>query len=151
MTDQATANLLSQYLTLDPSRRRELYSAFRAEINAMSRAGQVEEALAALRQAVSISNDYSTSLALYRLLKKVRTAQESGEKTATKRTKLAILGSYTTMQLTWLIDLFLFGSGIDVEIYEAEYGVLRQEIYNPESELYRFQPIPSIVNPSRSW
>ncbi|MCH8745830.1 MAG: hypothetical protein IIB31_09310, partial [Chloroflexi bacterium] len=64
MTDLATGNLLTQYLTLDPSRRRELYPAFRAEINAMSQAGRAEEALAALRQAVSISDDYSTSLAL---------------------------------------------------------------------------------------
>ncbi len=140
MTDLATGNLLTQYLTLDPSRRRELYPAFRAEINAMCQGGRAGEALAGLRQAVSISNDYSTSLALYRLLKKARAAQEIGETTNTKRLKLAILGSYTTMQLTWLIDLFLFGSGVDVQIYQAEYGVLRQEIYNPESELYKFQP-----------
>ena len=71
MTEPATGNLLTRYLTLDPSRRRELYPAFRTEIDAMSRGGRAEEALAALRQAVSISNDYSTSLVLYRMLKKV--------------------------------------------------------------------------------
>jgi FkbH-like protein len=39
-----------------------------------------------------------------------------------------------------LIELYLFGAGIAAEIYEADYGVFRQEILDPDSGLYRFGP-----------
>jgi FkbH-like protein len=138
MTDIAVTSAINQYLTLDPSRRQETYPAFRAEIDTAIKEGQSGEVLAPLRQAVSIGSDYSTLLSLYRLVSRARAAQ--GLDASVKRPKVAIVGSYTTQQLTWLIDLFLFAGNIDAEIYEAEYGVLRQEVYNSASELYRFQP-----------
>ena len=85
-----------------------------------------------------VGSGYSTLLSLYRLVSKARLAQDGT--TLAARPRLAVLGNYTTQQLTWLIDLFLFGAGIEAQIYEAEYGVLRQEVYNPDSQLYRFQP-----------
>lgn len=146
MTEVRTIDPITQYLTLDPSRRSEVFPGFRSEIDAMARDGRANEALSALHQAVSIGNDYSTSLSLYRLIKKVRNTLSEGDQ-GTRPFRVALLGSYTTMQLTWLIDLFLFGAGIDAEIYEAEYGVLRQEVYNQQSELYRFQPQLVILLP----
>jgi hypothetical protein len=138
VTNTAISDSINHYLTLDPSRRREVFPAFRSEIEAMTRDGQTAEALAALRQAVPVGSGYSTLLSLYRLVSKARLAQDGT--TLAARPRLAVLGNYTTQQLTWLIDLFLFGAGIEAQIYEAEYGVLRQEVYNPDSQLYRFQP-----------
>ena len=138
MTDVAVSSPITQYLTLDPSARAEVFPAFRGEIGAAIKDGKAGDALKALRQAVSIGPDYSTLLSLYRLVCRAREAERRDA--LVKRPKVALVGSYTTQQLTWLVDLFLFGGSIDAEIYEAEYGVLRQEVYNPDSELYRFQP-----------
>ena len=63
--------------------------------------------------------------------------------------RLAVLGSFTTKQLVALIDLYLFAAGIDAEIYEADYGVFRQEILDPQSALYEFGP--QIVFLATSW
>jgi len=53
---------------------------------------------------------------------------------------LAILGGPTTIQVRQLLELFLAGEGIAAEIYEAEYGLFRQEILTPSSGLNRFAP-----------
>jgi hypothetical protein len=138
VTSAVTSDPLNQYLTLDPSRRGEVFRAFRSKIEAMTGDGQAAEALAALRRAVSVDSGYSALRSLYRLVSKARAAQEG--KTLAAQPRLAVPGSDTTQQLTWLLDLFLFGAGMDAQIYEAEYGVLRQEVYNLDSPLYRFQP-----------
>ena len=39
-----------------------------------------------------------------------------------------------------MVELFLFASGIGVDLYEADYGVFRQEIIDPDSQLYRRKP-----------
>ena len=47
MTNTAISDSINHYLTLDPSRRGEVFPAFRSEIEAMTRGGQTAEALAA--------------------------------------------------------------------------------------------------------
>lgn len=54
--------------------------------------------------------------------------------------RVAVLGSYTTSQLTALLPLAAARAGVAVEIYECGYGQYRQEILDPDSELYRFAP-----------
>ena len=51
-----------------------------------------------------------------------------------------MLGSFTTHQLVTLLELYLFAGRVRAEIYEADYGTFRQELLDPESELYRFRP-----------
>jgi FkbH-like protein len=92
-----------------------------------------KELVADLRRLVSPDMDYSSAQALARLIKKL---DQPGKVSC----RLAILGGFTTTQLTELIRLFLFASGIPVEIHEAEYGVFRQEILDGDSELYAFKP-----------
>ena len=53
---------------------------------------------------------------------------------------VAVLGSCTTHQLNSLIELYLCAGRVGAEIYEADYEIYRQELVDPESELYRFQP-----------
>ena len=54
--------------------------------------------------------------------------------------RLATLGSFTTDPLVRFLELFLFASGIGVERFESDYGVLDQEILDPSSPLHAFRP-----------
>lgn len=57
-----------------------------------------------------------------------------------RRAKVAVLGSYTTSQLCALLPVAAARSGVAVEVYEAGYAQYRQEILNPASGLYAFDP-----------
>jgi FkbH-like protein len=59
---------------------------------------------------------------------------------AARRTKLALLGGFTTQLVRPLLELVCFRDGIDLEIYEAEYGQYRQEVLDRASGLHRFRP-----------
>lgn len=79
---------------------------------------------------------YSEASAAARSLSKRRKAGAR----STTRVRVAVLGTTTTTQLTALLDLFLFSHNLDADIYEAPYGLLRQEILDPTSDLYKFAP-----------
>lgn len=57
-----------------------------------------------------------------------------------RRSKLAVLGSSTTSQLAALLPLACARAGLQVEVYEAPYGQYRQEVLDPASGLYAFDP-----------
>jgi FkbH-like protein len=59
---------------------------------------------------------------------------------AARRLKLALLGGFTTQLLRPILDVACFAHGIDAEIYEAEYGLYRQEVLDRASGLHRFRP-----------
>lgn len=59
---------------------------------------------------------------------------------AQRSIRLAVLGSTTTAQLVPLVRLAALRRGIDADVYEAPYGQYRQEILNPESRFYSFEP-----------
>lgn len=54
--------------------------------------------------------------------------------------KVALLGSYTTTQLATMLRLAAFREGIALDIHQADYGQYQQEIINPSSGLYAFDP-----------
>jgi FkbH-like protein len=80
--------------------------------------------------------DYTTASSFSRILKQLRKTERGGERVS----KIAILGGSTTHQLVDLLDLWLCASRIRGEIYEADYGVMRQEILDPSSGLHEFRP-----------
>ena len=45
--------------------------------------------------------------------------------------RIAICGGYDVSSLAPLVELFLFGVGLSCDVYEAPYGVFRQEILDP--------------------
>jgi len=120
--------LLQAYLQADAPSRAPRF----ADMVQILRGLPEDEALAWARRTVSPQLDYSSLMKLRRFL------QPRG--TAAHRRRLAVLGGPTTIQLRQLIEVFLEGEGIDAEIYEAEYGLFRQEILTPGSGLDRFQP-----------
>jgi FkbH-like protein len=95
-----------------------------------------EDAVALLRNTVAPDMDFTTAVAATRRLKKLR--REGARSGVSAR--VAVLGSTTTTQLSAFLDLFLFAQNIDAEIYEAPYGLLRQEILDPTSDLHQFKP-----------
>jgi FkbH-like protein len=54
--------------------------------------------------------------------------------------RLAVLGSFTTSQLTDAVRLAALRLRIRLEVYECGYGQYRQEILDPGSGLYAFAP-----------
>ncbi len=106
------------------------------ELKSAVAAGRLKEAATGLRYALLPDLDYSSAQALlrfYRLLKGQGGGRES-------QVRIAVLGGYNTSSLAPLIELYLFGAGASSEIYESHYGVFRQEILDPNSRLYSFEP-----------
>lgn len=98
--------------------------------------GHYDEALAAIRRVVSPRLDFAAAQSLHRLYARCR------GKTSTKlqTIKLAVLSSSTSDQLVQIIELFLLAGGVEADVYEADFGVFRQEILDPSSTLYAFKP-----------
>ncbi len=59
---------------------------------------------------------------------------------ASRSTKVAILGSYTTIQLTQLLPLAAGRLGLQFDVYECGYRQFEQEILDQNSGLYAFKP-----------
>ncbi len=116
--------------------RRTSLRALLKDLEGALAAGDVESVAVRFQQAVVPDLDFTSASSLARFLRRIRETRGS----RTKRTRIAVLGGTTTAQLTSFLDLFLFACGVDTQVYEADYGVFRQEILDPESELYRFQP-----------
>ena len=99
-------------------------------------AGQYDDAAMILRSVIGPSLDYTTARSLYRVRKELR-----GRTTLRADSiRLAVIGGFTTSQIVAFIDLCLFGAGVEAQIYEGDYGIFRQEIIDPDSDLYKFRP-----------
>ena len=95
-----------------------------------------DDPVVALRAAIHPGMTFTAANGALRRLTKLR---QEGAASAVK-TRIAVLGGSTTTQLVKFLDLFLFAGNIDAEIYEAPYGLMRQEILDPTSDLYSFAP-----------
>lgn len=94
----------------------------------------------ACRWAVAVVESGDEYLAWQRAISIVqRCAKES--RLATRRTvKVAVLGSYTTIQFTQVLGLAARQLGVGVDLYESHFGQYQQEIIDPNSGLYAFGP-----------
>ncbi|HXY34985.1 MAG TPA: HAD-IIIC family phosphatase [Planctomycetaceae bacterium] len=130
--DQET---LQAYLQLDAPARRPRFAEFLGALKAVSQQEGPAAARSWAARAASPLLDYSSLLKLRRFL-----VADNPNGSSSRVTRLAILGGPTTIQLRQLIEVFLAGEGIAAEIYEAEYGLFRQEILTPGSGLDAFAP-----------
>jgi FkbH-like protein len=101
---------------------------------------RLDKVAEALRWAVAVvdaGDDFSAWLTAATLVE-----EATGWKTAEprRRARVALAGSFTTLQLTKILPLAALRHGIELEMWEAPYGQYRQELLNPESALYRGQP-----------
>ncbi|HKQ97656.1 MAG TPA: HAD-IIIC family phosphatase [Candidatus Polarisedimenticolia bacterium] len=98
--------------------------------------GDPVEAAAALRAAAVPGIDYTTAQSLARLQRRLTARWPP----AGKPLRVALLANQTSDQLAAFLELFLFAAGLSIELYRPDYGVLRQEILDPGSGLYRHAP-----------
>ena len=129
------ASPLEAYVSQQPGSK----ETFRPLLAAMKQAlaeHRPDESARALRKATLPTLDYTSAQSLSRLREKLRQAGVCSP----SKTKLAVLSGFTTKQLSQFVDLFLFSAGVDADIYEADYGTFRQEILDPSSHLYSFEP-----------
>lgn len=78
-------------------------------------------------------------LKLANRVKKYKKDKEPGE------LKIAVLGSYSIQHFVSMLDAFLFGIGLNAEIYEGEYDGIQMDVLDPDSEFYRFKPQITIL------
>lgn len=63
-----------------------------------------------------------------------------GSRSFTRTLKIALLGDAATQQFGPVLTSVLARSGIGAEIYEGAFDSIELEAYNPQSNLYRFNP-----------
>lgn len=102
-------------------------------------------AAADIREAVRHPVDYRRLERAGRLLRKLPREQLEAQ----RRIRIGLLGGFTTQLLRPLLEVVCFRDGIMAEIYEAEYGVFRQEVLDPTSALHHFRP--DVVILATSW
>ena len=130
--NELAEEFLSSSATGRQGRFRDLTSALKRGIEQ----DRCDEVADVLRRVGLPTLDITSAQSLYRICARLRErASLSGEPT-----RLAILGGFTTDLLTELVELYLFAGGVAAEVYQADYGVFRQEILDPSSRLYAFQP-----------
>lgn len=95
------------------------------------------EAAADLVSALRLFPPYSFFVKSQKLLERIIA---SGGWQPRRKARLAILGTSTTALLTPVIRACGFRAGLQLEVYEGVYGNYQQEVLNPDSGLYRFQP-----------
>ncbi len=135
MNEQEPSTLvLDAYLQADAPARVPRHQDFIAALRRLTTEQDASAARAWARRAVSPLLDYTSLLALRPFV--VPRSREPVQGAL----RVAILGGPTTIQLRALIEILLEGEGIAAEIYEAEYGLFRQELLTPGSGLDLFRP-----------
>jgi FkbH-like protein len=134
---------LERYLAASEDRA-NLFTELATGIRALVSRNEWTQAASLVQRALSPDSDFTTFQSLFRLYLKLKPHLGPLPKI-----RLAVLGGFTTTQLAQAIELALFSMGGAVEVYEADYGVYRQEILDSDSALYRFQP--NVVFLATSW
>jgi FkbH-like protein len=98
--------------------------------------GAPDDPVASFRASISPNMPYTAATAAVRQLARLR----GGGAMSPTKSRIAILGGTTTTQLANLVNVFLFAGQVDADFYEAPFGLIRQEILDPSSELYQFKP-----------
>lgn len=98
--------------------------------------GNISEACHWALTVVDADDDFTSWQTAGRLVQ--RYANISGPKL--RSAKVALLGSYTTAQLGQLLTLAASRRGMRLEVVESQYGQYEQEIIDPNSRLYAFDP-----------
>ena len=94
----------------------------------------------AIRWAVAVvdaGDDFATWLSAASLIEKITNWKTAEPR---RRSRVALAGSFTTLQLRAILPLAGLRHGIELEMWEAPYGQYRQELLDPQSALYRSQP-----------
>ncbi len=111
------------------------------------RRGEENEGIRWLLSVVDDESDYAAWQQAGSAFERVLESALAGMK---RTARIAVLGSSTTVHFTQLLRLAGARFGIALDIFQADYGQVRQELLNPESRTYEFDPdvILLAVDPS---
>lgn len=98
--------------------------------------GDLEGAASDLREAFRHPATYEDMERGCKVLQRLRDAGLPRK----RKSRVALVGTFTTKLIRPLLELAAFRDGVDAEIYEAEYGVLHQEVLDRSSGLHAFKP-----------
>lgn len=136
MTDRPSdCESLLSYLQLDAPARKPRFAEFVQSLKTLAQEEGSDTARVWAARGVSPLLDYSSLMTLRRFLRQGPFAG-NGRRVV----RVAILGGPTTIQLRQLMEVFLASEGIAAEMYEADYGLFRQEILTSGSGLDVFGP-----------
>ena len=137
-TDEAVPELgeLAEQVICSAEDRDIAFAKLLKSLKTAVQSGHFDQAIAAIRRVVDSRLDFTSVQSLCRLYDRCR-GKGSAE---LQTTKLAVLSSSTSDQLIQIIELFLLAGGVKAEVYQADYGLFRQEILDPDSGLYAFKP-----------
>ena len=136
------ADIVERFLAkpgLNSDASRNLLASLKGDL----KAGEAASVAKLLPRLIVPGIDYTTASALHRLLKQVREALP-----VKRTTKIAVVGSITTKQLTDLLDLYLQPGRVNAEFYESDYGTVHQEFLDPTSGLHIFRPDFVLIIPT---
>jgi len=106
-------------------------------VRLLTRRGRFAEAVTDLQLALQQFPEYSFFVKSEKVLDRIIA---SGAWRPRRKAKVAVLGSATTALLVPVLRASGFRNGLHLEFYEGLYGNYSQEILDPDSGLYRFQP-----------
>ena len=106
-------------------------------------AGDWSQAEIHLRAAFAERPDYTFHARAHGLVRDV-----IANTTGRRPLKIAVLGSATLSLLTPVLNTLCFRDGIASECYEGFFGGYRQEVLDPASGLYRFDPDVTFIIPT---
>jgi FkbH-like protein len=135
---------VEKYLSAPADDKPAVFAELLGELRAMVADERWSEAASVIQRTLVPGSDFTTFQSLYRIYARLKPHLPAGQKI-----KLAILGGFTTTQLAQAIELALFCMGGQIEVFEADFGVYRQEILDADSALYRFQP--NVIFLATSW
>jgi len=98
--------------------------------------GNISEACRWALAVVDAEDDFTSWQAAARLVQRFPLEARPKQRIA----KVALLGSYTTTQLGQMLSLAASRRGIRIEVQESQYGQYEQDIIDPNSRLYAFDP-----------
>ncbi len=101
------------------------------------RTNNVAEAIRWASAVVDAGDDFSSWLSAASLIENATNWKTEKPR---RRSRVAIAGSFTTLQLRAILPLAGFRHGIEFEVWETPYGQYRQELLNPQSALYQSRP-----------
>ncbi len=102
--------------------------------------GNIDLAAADIKKIADTSHEYGDWTKATKVLAKFLKKKQSVDLPYLRHTKIAILSTSTPDLLVPLIQLACFRDGINAQLYVAPYGSAQQEVLNPSSGLYGFQP-----------
>ncbi len=86
--------------------------------------------------ATDTTDDFGAWLSASRIIKRCRPFLAARAQHA----RVAVLGSYTTTQLTSLLPLAAARAGLDIDVFETDYGQYRIDLLTDDSAVVAFRP-----------